>query len=257
MLRNRQSSVLSRIPLANSRGSDALIPSRAREEAVAKSIAGRHTSVAVTRREFVALSAVGGSLFFTRNSPPHMRRIVISVNLMFDRGAHSGRGLGQGEVSLFNGYQAKAAREYATSGIFFDIRVSEGAYMRQQGFTEIPDQFLAPGMINLFVTETLGYDVDRDRTGGVSMGPQARTRAFARSPGYKIFFGLKDARDTTLPHEYAHHFTLDTQRDASMKSNLWADLRNDYWLWRQRHGVPISEFHACAHSEWARFEGNP
>jgi hypothetical protein len=32
--------------------------------------------------------------------------------------------------------------------------------------------------------------------------------------------------------------------------NSWADLRNDYWLWRQRHGVPVPQFRACAGSEW-------
>ena len=207
----------------------------------------------VTRREFVTLGAAAGGLFFTPKNPEHLRPVLISVNILFDRGAHSGRGLGQGEVSLFNRYQEKAAREFATSGIFFDIRVTEGAYLRQQGFSEIPDQFLVPGTINLFVTETLGYDIDRDRTGGASMGPRPRTRVSARSPGYKSFLGLKDADDTTLPHEYAHHFTLDTQRNASMESNFWADLRNDYWLWRQRHGVPILEFRVCARSEWARF----
>jgi Rod binding domain-containing protein len=41
-----QSNVLSRMPLANSRGSDALVLSRAREEAVIKSEAGRHTTAA-------------------------------------------------------------------------------------------------------------------------------------------------------------------------------------------------------------------
>ena len=89
------------------------------------------------------------------------------------------------------------------------------------------------------------------------MGPRPRTRVFAHSPGYKTFLGLKDAHDTTLPHEYARRFTLDTQQNASMASNFWADLRNDYWLWRQWHGVPILEFRECAHSEWARLEGDP
>jgi hypothetical protein len=211
----------------------------------------RHTFA--DRREFLALAAGGVGLFARRN-PEHLRRMVISVNAMLDQGAHSGKGLGPGEVSLFWAYQEKAGREYATSGIFFDIHVSEEAYLRQQGYSEIPDKFLAPGMINLFVTDTLGYDIDRDRTGGSSMGPRPRGPKYAGYPFYKIFLGLKDARDTTLPHEYAHHFTLDTRRNASIGSNLWADLRNDYWLWRQRHGVPILEFRACANSEWARFD---
>jgi hypothetical protein len=210
----------------------------------------------VGRREFVALGAGGVGLFARRN-PEHLRRIVISVNVMLDRGAHSGKGLGPSEVSLFTAYQDKAAREYAASGISFDIRVLEGAYLRQRGYSEIPEQFLVPRMINLFVTDTLGYDIDRDRTGGSSMGPQPRAPRLAEYPFYKIFLGLKDARETTLPHEYAHHFTLDTRRNASIGANLWADLRNDYWLWRQRHGVSISEFRACANSEWARFEGAP
>ncbi len=213
----------------------------------------RPPRAAVGRREFIALGATGVELF-ARGSAEPLRRLVISVNAMFDRSAHSGKGLGSGELSLFKYFQEKAAREYAISGIWFDVRVSEGAYLRQQGYSEIPDQFLAPKTINLFVTDALGYDIDRDRTGGSSTGPRPRTRQSARSPFYKIYLGLKDARDTTLPHEYAHHFTLDTQRTASVAGNLWADLRNDYWLWRQRHGVPMVEFRRCANSEWARFE---
>jgi hypothetical protein len=205
------------------------------------------------RREFLALGA-GGVWFLAGRNPERLRRIVISVNVMLDRGAHSGKGLTPGEVSLFRAYQDEAGREYATSGIFFDIHEMEGAYLRQQGYSDIPEKFLATGMINLFVTDALGYDIDRDRTGGSSMGPRPRGARFAANPFYKIFLGLKDARETTLPHEYAHHFTLDTRRNASIGSNLWADLRNDYWLWRQRHGVPILEFRACGNSEWARFE---
>jgi hypothetical protein len=94
---------------------------------------------------------------------------------MSDRGAHSGKGLGSGEVSLFRQYQEEAGREYATSGIVFDIRVVDGAYLQQRGYSDIPEKFLAPGMINLFVTDTLGYDIDRDRTGGSSMGPRSRS----------------------------------------------------------------------------------
>jgi hypothetical protein len=157
---------------------------------------------------------------------------------MFDQGAHAGRGLGEGERSKFRSFQDQARREYATTGIQFDVRVLEGAYLRQQGYSEIPAKFLARGTLNLFVTDTLGYDIDRDRTGG--------------DPFYETFLGLRDARDTTLPHEYAHHFTLDTRRNPTAAANFWADLRNDYWLWLQRHGMPVMEFRACANSEWAR-----
>ena len=57
-------------------------------------------------------------------------------------------------------------------------------------------------------------------------------------------------------HEYAHHFTLDTAGKSTVKGNFWADLRNDYWLWRQRRGTAIAEFRACAGAEWARL-GTP
>jgi len=198
------------------------------------------------RREFLAL--VASSALYARSEP----RIVVSVNLMFDCAAHSRRGLFPAEIALFQRYQARAEREFATSGIFFDLHITDGAYLHEQGFSDIPDQFLQPKMINVFVTDSLGYDIDRDRTGGSSMGPRPRTRTFAHSAGFKTFIGLHDARPTTLAHEYAHHFTLDTQRNSSVGGNLWADLRNDYWLWRQRRGVPIVEFRACVHSEWAR-----
>src|SRR5450631_4365693 len=104
---------------------------------------------AVGRREFVAL---GG--FFSQRNAERLRPVVISVNAMFDQGAHAGRGLSPAEISKFTYYQEKARREYATSGILFDVRVVEGAYLRTQGYSEIPSKFLAPRMINLFVTET-------------------------------------------------------------------------------------------------------
>jgi hypothetical protein len=203
------------------------------------------------RRNFILGLAGGG--FFSRKPEP-LKPIVISVNLMFDHGAHSGKGLGEAETGLFQRYQEKARREYATSGIFFDVGLTEGAYLRQQGYSEIPEKFLTLKAINLFVTDALGYDIDRDRTGGQSIGPRPRTPGFAPDPFYKIFLGLRDASEQALAHEYAHHFTLDTQRQPTFMRNSWADLRNDYWLWRQRHGVPILEFRACADSEWAKLQ---
>ena len=207
----------------------------------------------VGRRKLVALGGAAAGLFARRDREP-LRRMVISVNAMFDRGAHSAKGLGPREISLFWSYQERASREYSTSGIFFDVHLTEGAFLRQQGYSEIPEKFLAARMINLFVTDTLGYDIDRDRTGGSSIGPRPRGWSFAADSFYKTFLGLRDARATTLVHEYAHHFTLDTKGTSAMVGNIWADLRNDYWLWRQRHGVPIPEFRACSRSEWARLE---
>lgn len=207
---------------------------------------------AMTRREFEALGL--GPIFFFWRSPPG-KRIVVSVNVMLDRGAHSGKGLQPNEVDLFRSYQDRAAKEYAVSGIGFDLRYTEGAYLRTQGYSEIPDKFLVRGTINLFVTDALGYDIDRDRTGGCSMGPRPRRPGVPPDPFYKSFVGLKDARGTTLPHEYAHHLTLDTRRNPTVTGNVWADLRNDYWLWRQRHGAAIEEFRRCVGSEWARMEG--
>jgi hypothetical protein len=103
-------------------------------------------------------------------------------------------------------------------------------------------KFLVRGTLNLLVTDALGYDIDRDRTGGCSMGPLPPSRRSGGDPFYRTFLGLRDA-----------HVTLDTRRRPTAAGNLWADLRNDYWLWLQRHGMPILEFRACAHSEWARW----
>lgn len=197
------------------------------------------------RRDFLSLA-----LWAPASS---QRPLIIAVQVMFDQGAHAGKGLSEAERAKFREYQEKARRQYATSGIHFDLRVLEGAYLRRQGYSEIPSQFLARGVINVFVTDALGYDIDRDRTGGCSMGPVPPTRKSGGSPYYKTFLGLRDARDTTMPHEYAHHFTLDTRRRPTAAGNLWADLRNDYWLWMQRHGVSIAAFRACAGAEWARF----
>lgn len=203
------------------------------------------------RREFLAL-AQSGVIF--QSGPNQWKRIVISVNVILDIAAHSGKGLTPAEIARLSQYQKIAAGEFAISGIFFDLHTTGNGYLHEQGYSDIPDKFLLPKMINLFVTDSLGYDIDHDRTGGSSMGPRPRTRAFARSAYYKTFLGLNQAHVTTLPHEFAHHFTLDTQHGASLSGNLWADLRNDYWLWRQRHGIPIPQFRECANSEWARVD---
>jgi hypothetical protein len=179
---------------------------------------------------------------------------VISVNAMLDGWAHAGKGLRESELAVFKRYQEKARREYAISGILFDVHVVEGAYLRTQGYSEIPEKFLVPKMIKVFVTDTLGYDIDRDRTGACSIGPRPRRPGFGGDLFYKTFLGLRNAGETALEHEYAHHFTLDTRRTPTAARNSWADVRNDYWLWRQRHGVPILEFRACANSEWAKYQ---
>ncbi|MBY0505535.1 MAG: hypothetical protein K2X03_16600 [Bryobacteraceae bacterium] len=168
--------------------------------------------------------------------------LTIQVQVLFDQGAHNGRGLGATERARFWRMQEQARREFGVSGLRFDVRVTEGAYLRTQTYSEIPSQFLVRGRLHLFVTETLRLDVDSQRTGGSSSG----------GPAYKIFLGLRQAVDTTLSHEYAHHFTRDTARRPTLSGNFWADSRNDYWLWRQRHGVAIPEFRACAGLPWAR-----
>ena len=205
----------------------------------------------VPRRHLLILAP---GVLFASEGPRGLRPILVSINLMFDAGAHSRNGLTAAEISTFERYQENARREFATSGIHFEIRRTEGAYLRQQGYSEIPDKFLAHRTINVFVTETLGYDIDRDRTGGSSVGPRPRSHFAAADPFYKTFLGLREASETTLAHEYAHHFALDTQKSASAAKNFWTDLRNDYWLWRQRHGTPIEGFRGCAGAEWARFE---
>src|ERR1700686_4108120 len=132
---------------------------------------------AIRRRDFMAFGVAGARVVPLR-STESLRPIVISVNVMLDRGAHSGKGLGDSEISLFRAHQERARREYATSGIRFEIHVAEGAYLRQQGYSEIPDKFLAVKMINLLVTDTLSYDIDKDRTGGCSIGPRPRKGRF-------------------------------------------------------------------------------
>jgi hypothetical protein len=200
------------------------------------------------RRQFAAVW-LGGGAFQSDGEP--LNPIVIRVRALFDQGAHSGKGLGDAERSAFERYQERARREYAVSGIFFDLEQWEGAYLRTQGYSDIPEKFLVRNRINVFVTETLGYDVDRDRTGGCSIGPRPGGPGTAGDPFYKTFLGLREAGPTTLVHEYAHHFTLDTARNPTAAGNFWADLRNDYWLWRQRHGVPVMGFRACVHAAFA------
>lgn len=179
------------------------------------------------------------------------RPLVISVRVLFDRGAHDGRGLTEAERHQFYRFQETARREFAHSGLRFDLEFVE-AYLRTQSYSEIPDQFLAVGRINVFVSDTLRLDVDSQRSGGSSAGPRKSLPGVAGSRCYLTFLGLREASTTTLVHEYAHHFTRDTAGKASTHGNYWADLRNDYWLWRQRRGTWIEEFRAGAGLPWAQ-----
>lgn len=91
----------------------------------------------LNRRELLLFSAVA----MAEASP--LESMIISVHVMFDQGAHSGQGLGDRERSKFHAFQEKTAREYAISGIQFELDYLEGDYSRKQGFSEIPDKFLA------------------------------------------------------------------------------------------------------------------
>ena len=204
-----------------------------------------------TRR---ALLFAGAAAAAHAAETPRLRPILVTVRVMFDPGAHAGKGLSEREIALFQKHQEKARREYATSGVHFDLVTVPGAHLRQQGYSEVPDTFLARRAINLFVTDTLGYDIDVDRTGGCSTGPRPWRGRFPGSRFYQSFLGLREAGENTLAHEYAHHFTLDTSRFATLARNFWADLRNNYWLWLQRQGMTIYAFRRCEKAEWARFE---
>lgn len=200
------------------------------------------------RRGFIPLC---GGASFGGEAP--LSRVLVKVNVMFDQGAHAGKGLNPAELAAFQSQQQTCNREYAASGIRFDLQFTEGAYLRRQGNSVIPEKFLVKDRINLFVTESLGYDVDRHRTGGSSIGPHPQSGIYPADPYFKTFLGLREAIAKTLAHEYAHHFTLDTSHNAVGAANLWADLRNDYWLWRQQqHGAPIAGFRACANSIWVK-----
>ena len=199
------------------------------------------------RRGFIALLV---SEAFGGESP--LSPIIVKVNVMFDQGANAGKGLTPAELVLFQSHQQACSREYAASSIQFDLHFTGGAYLRQQGHSVIPEKFLVKDRINLFVTATLGYDVDRHRTGGSSIGPHPQSGIYPADPYFKTFLGLREANAKTLAHEYAHHFTLDTSRKVAGAANLWADLRNDYWLWRQQHGAPIAGFRACGKSIWVK-----
>ena len=203
----------------------------------------------LNRREFLLFSAAA-----VDTSP--LASLVISVHVMFDQASHAGKGLGETERIKFQAFKEKAAREFAISGIQFELDYLEGAYSRKQGYSEIPDKFLALGKINIFVTDTLGYDSDRSRTGGSSIGPRLSQPGIKGNRFYITFLGLNESSESTLVHEYAHHFTLDTRNSRSITGNFWSDLRNDYWLWRQRHGVPIRGFRSCSDSDWARLKGS-
>jgi hypothetical protein len=149
-------------------------------------------------------------------------------------------------------WQHTAGAEFAASSVQFRVAVTEGAFLRTQGYSVIPDRFLRLDAINIFVTTVLGYDVDRDRTGGACIGPRASRPGIGGDSFYKIFLGLDHATVRTLPHEYAHHLTLDTAEKPTLPGNFWTDLRNDHWLWRQRGGTAIAEFRRCAAAPFAR-----
>jgi len=100
-------------------------------------------------------------------------------------GAHPEKVCGESELAAFKRYQEKARREYAISGILFDFHVVEGAYLRTQDTQRSLRSFLAPKMINLLSPIRFGYDIDRDRTGGCSIGPRPRRPGFAGDLFYK------------------------------------------------------------------------
>lgn len=177
--------------------------------------------------------------------------IVVRVQMLPDAGANAGKGLTTADRERMRYLQRKAEAEFAVSGIRFEVQYSEGAFLRKLGYSELPDKFLVAGRINVFVTDSLTYDMDHDRTGGASMGPRPSRPKMIGNRFYQTYIGLREAKETTLPHEYAHHFTLDTQNKPSAPGNFWADPRNDYWLWRQRRGAVIVGFRACAKSQWA------
>jgi hypothetical protein len=184
---------------------------------------GWSIAVALGRQAFFLFRITEGGAAALQ-SGEHLRPIVIGEDAMLDRGAHSGKGLRNGEIARFKLSQERARHEYSTSGIHFDIRMVEGASVRQQGYSEISHKFLTHGAINLFLTDTLGYDIDRDRTGGCAVGPHPRGR-FARDPFYETFLGVSDAGEGTLAHEYGHHFTLDTRQKPTWLSKLLGRFR--------------------------------
>jgi hypothetical protein len=135
----------------------------------------------LTKRQFL-LAATGGTVFGGSLTP-----IVVEVNALMDQGAHSGKGLSSLDRLRFQRLQEAAAREFAISGIRFNVHLVEGAFLRTQGYSDIPDKFLSRGVINLLVTEKLAYDIDRYRTGGCSIGPRPRTPGSPPDPFYKTF----------------------------------------------------------------------
>ena len=114
-----------------------------------------------------------------------LRPLIIGVQAMLDLGAHSIR-------------KRRAAN--APPVEFVSMFVCwKGLICGSKDNSEIPSKFLARGMINLFVTDTLGYDIDRDRTGGCLMGPLPPGR---RSGGDERLLALATAPrcfDSGLP----------------------------------------------------------
>jgi hypothetical protein len=174
------------------------------------------------------------------------------VQPLFDQAANGRTGLTEQQQAAFHRRQQSASREYAASGITFELRPAQPAFLREQGHSIIPDRFLSAGAINVFVTDALGYDIDRHRTGGVSIGPHPQRSNKPANRHFIVFLGLRDAGEHTLAHEYAHHFLLDTQRQATAARNFWSDLHIDWLLWRQRRGASIQAFLACRNSPFAR-----
>lgn len=200
----------------------------------------------IRRRDLATLAAWP----FSRPQP--LPPILVRLSILYDAAAHNNTGLSGVERQRFEQLLKRARAEYAVSSLLLRENYVEGAFLRTQGYSEIPERFLTPATINIFVSSSLAYDVDRNRTGGASIGPHGRAPQTSENRFYKTFIGLREASDGTLAHELAHHFTLDTRRNPTPAANLFADLKIDWWLWRQRHGNPIPEFRACANLEWAR-----
>ena len=79
------------------------------------------------RRDFLALCV---STAFGREVP--LSPVIVKVHVLFDQAAHAGKGLTPAELALFHQQQQTCSREYAASGIQFDLHFTSGAYLRQQ-----------------------------------------------------------------------------------------------------------------------------
>jgi len=170
---------------------------------------------------------------------PALKPLTVQVKFILDSSANKSRGLTHHDLTKLSAQRETARRNFARSALHFAETFTNGRYdVPKDGPSPLPLLYLATNCINVVVTDTLGYDIDRHRNGGASAGPPS-----TKGPYYITFLGMRDSSGSTLEHEYGHHLSGDTdRRPPAPPRDTWYDLKVDFRLLWQANAGPVTQF---------------